>query len=85
MSDYQFRVLDCGGMNIANHSRACRDDHEAMALARRLIEGGGVAHIWEGDRNVGQIFLPLPTNADESSGESCEANRPHIIPTSPLR
>jgi len=61
---YRMRLLDSGGMNVVTHSHVCRDDHEAMALAGSLISGGGLAQIWEGPRNVGQIFLPLPMAAE---------------------
>jgi hypothetical protein len=64
MLNYQIRLLDSGGMNLAHLSRTCRDDHEAMKLAESLISGGGIAHIWEGSRSIGQVFLPLPKAAE---------------------
>jgi predicted dinucleotide-binding enzyme len=62
MGQYRIRLLDSGGMNIAIQLLDCSDDHGAMAMAKSLVEGGGIAHVWAGDRNVGQIFLPLPTS-----------------------
>jgi hypothetical protein len=59
MPDYKIRLLDSGGMNVATRTLQCSDDYEAMALAKGLIEGGGIAHVWADERNVGQIFLPL--------------------------
>jgi hypothetical protein len=64
MLNYQIRVLDSGGTNAALHTLACKDDYEALALARSLIGGGGIAHVWDGPRSVGQIFLPLPWAAE---------------------
>ena len=64
MPNYQFRTLDSGGLNVLNHSRSCRDDNKAMKFAESLITGGGIAHIWEGSRNIGQVFLPLPMAAE---------------------
>ena len=61
---YKIRVLDSGGMNIANHSRVCNDDYEAMTLAESLVRSGGIAHIWEGARSVGQRFFPLAEAAE---------------------
>lgn len=64
MRSYKISLLESGGMKSANHLQECSDDYEAMALANNLIKGGGIAHIWEGTRSVGQIFLPLPIAAE---------------------
>ncbi len=59
MPCYQFRLRAGVGMNLATQIRECSDDYDAMTLAERLLEGGGLAHVWAGDRNVGQVFLPV--------------------------
>jgi hypothetical protein len=59
MPAYRFRLLDSGGMNGDTRTQQCSDDYAAMALAKSLVEGGGIAHVWADERSVGQIFLPL--------------------------
>jgi hypothetical protein len=46
-------------MNGDTRTQQCSDDYAAMALAKSLVEGGGIAHVWADERSVGQIFLPL--------------------------
>lgn len=64
MQSYQIRFLDSGGLDIVVHDRQCSGDHEAMALAKSLADRGGIAHIWQDLRNVGQIYVPLPVAAE---------------------
>ena len=63
MAAYQVQVLDSGGLKVFVHALQCSADDEAIAIAESLLNGGGIADIWEDSRNVGQIYVPLPIAA----------------------
>jgi predicted dinucleotide-binding enzyme len=56
---YQIRTLDSGGTRLESHVASCSGDGEAIALARDLIRGGGLAQVSAGSRSVTEVFVSL--------------------------
>jgi len=63
MAAYHVQVLDSGGLKVFVHALQCSADYEAIAIAKSLLNGGGIADIWEDSRKIGQIYFPLPIAA----------------------
>jgi hypothetical protein len=66
MTDYQISLS--GGGQIARTLNArCDDDHEACALAQRMINAKGQADVWANSRHVGWVSAISATGIEAIS------------------